>query len=49
MYLTFEREYEKFIVIRVNLNIVREDDEEYLYNENDLYFEFNKVKYDDII
>ncbi len=49
IYLAFEREYKEFIVIRVNLNTVRNDDEEYLYNENDLYFEPNNIGYDNII
>ena len=48
IYLAFEREYKEFIVIRVNLNTVRNDDEEYLYNENDLYFEPNNIGYDNI-
>ncbi len=49
MYLTFEREYEKFIVIRVNLNIVKNNNEEHLYNEDDLYLESNNTGYNDII
>ncbi len=49
IYLVFEDEYKEFTVIRVNLNIVRNNGEEYLYNENDLYFEFNNVGYNDIV
>ncbi len=49
MYLTFEREYKEFIVIRVNLNITRRDNEEYPYDEDDLYLEFNNVEHYNII
>ncbi len=48
-YLIFEEEHEEFIVIKVNLNIVKRDNEEYLYNEDNLYLEFNNVGYDSII
>ena len=44
-----EREDKEFIVIRVNLNIIKRDDKEYFYKEDDLYFEFNNVKYNSII
>ncbi len=43
IYLVFEREYEEFIVIRVNLSIVKKD------NEKRLYLEFNNVGYDGIV
>ncbi len=49
IYLVFEKEYKEFIIIRVNLNIVRNDSKEYLYKENNLYFEFNNAGYNDII
>ncbi len=49
IYLTFEEKYKEFTVIKVNLNIARKDDEKHPYNENDLYFEFNNVGYNDII
>ncbi len=49
IYLVFEGKYEEFIVIRVNFSIVKKDDEEYLYNKNDLYFEFNNIGYYSII
>ncbi len=49
MYLAFEREYKEFIIIKVNLNIIRNDREEYLYNEDNLYFEPNNTGYNDII
>jgi len=49
MYLAFEREHEEFIIIEVNLNIARNDGEEYLYNEDDLYLESNNVRYDSIV
>ncbi len=48
-YLTFKKEYKEFIVIRVNLNIVKNDGEEYLYNEDNLYFESNNAGYNSII
>ncbi len=47
--MAFKREYEEFIVIRINFNTVKRDNEEYLYNEDDLYFEFNNVEYNSII
>ncbi len=49
MYLMPERKYEEFIVIRVNLSIVRGNDEEHLYNEDDLYLEPNNARYYSII
>ncbi len=49
MYLAFEREYEEFTVIRVNLSTTRNNSEEYPYNEDDLYLEFNNARYNDII
>jgi len=49
MYLASKREYEEFTVIKVNLNIVKNDGEEYLYNKDDLYFEFNNIGYNGII
>ncbi len=49
IYLTSEREHEEFTVIGINFNIARNDGEEYLYEEDDLYFELNNVRYDDII
>jgi len=45
----FEGKYEKFIIIEVNFNITKNDDEKYLYNEDDLYFESNNIGYNDII
>jgi len=42
MYLTFEEEYKRFIVIRVNLSIIRRDDEKYLYNEDNLYLDVTR-------
>ncbi len=47
--MAFEGEYKEFIVIRINLNIVKNDGEEYFYNENDFYLEFNNVGYNNII
>ena len=44
MYLVFEEEHEEFIVIRVNLNTVKRDNEEHFYNKDNLYFESNNVR-----
>ncbi len=49
MYLTFKKEYKEFIIIKVNFNIVKKDNKEYSYNEDNLYLEFNNVKYYNII
>ncbi len=49
IYLAFKRKYEEFIIIRINLNIVRNDGEEYLYNEDDLYLKFNNIEHNDIV
>ncbi len=45
----FEKEYKEFTIIRVNFSTMRRDDEEHLYNEDDLYLEFNNIRYHDII
>ncbi len=45
----FKREHEEFIMIDVNFNIVKNDDKEYLYKEDDLYLEPNNVGYYSII
>ena len=49
IYLIFEREYEEFTVMEINFNTVRGNDEEYPYNEDNLYFESNNVRYNNII
>ncbi len=49
IYLTFERKYEEFIIIETNLNIIRNNNEEYSYNEDDLYLESNNIGYNNII
>ena len=49
MYLVFEREYEEFIVIGINLSIVKRDNEEYLYNKNNPYLEPNNVGHHSIV
>jgi len=49
MYLAFERKYKEFIVIKINLSIIKNDSEEHLYKEDDLYFESNNTEYDGII
>ncbi len=45
----FEKEYKEFIIIKVNLNIVKRDGEKYLYNEDDSYFKLNNIRYYNII
>ncbi len=47
--MVFEEEYKEFIIIKVNLNIARNDGEEYPYNKDDLYLEPNNVGHNDII
>ncbi len=49
IYLAFKEEYEEFTIIRVNLNIIKNDSEKHLYNEDDLYLEPNNVGYNNII
>ncbi len=49
IYLTSEKEYKEFIVINVNLNIVKNDGEEYPYDKDDLYLEFNNIGYHSIV
>ncbi len=48
-YLTFKGEYEEFIVIRINFNIIKRDNKEHFYNEDDLYFESNNIGHYSII
>ena len=45
----FEKEHKEFIIIGVNLSIIKGDDEEHLYNEDDLYLELNNIGYYSII
>ncbi len=45
----FKREHEEFTVIEVNLNIVKKDGEEHLYDEDDLYLKSNNAGYHSII
>ena len=47
--MTFKGEYKEFTIIGINLNIVKKDDKEYFYNEDDLYLESNNVGYNNII
>ncbi len=47
--MAFEGEYKEFIVIEVNLNIVKNNGEEHPYNEDDLYLKPNNVRYNNII
>ncbi len=49
MYLAFEREYKEFTVIKVNFNIVKRDGKEHLYEEDNLYLEFNNAGYNGIV
>ncbi|SRR6266699_6800251 len=49
MYLTFKEKYKEFIVIRINLNIIRNNSEKYPYKEDDLYLKPNNVGHDNII
>ncbi len=49
IYLVFEKKHKEFTIIRVNLNIIKNNGEEYPYNEDNLYLEFNNVEYNDII
>ncbi len=49
IYLAFKEEYKKFIIIGVNLNIVKNDSENHFYNEDNLYLESNNIGYNDII
>ncbi len=49
MHLAFKKEYKEFIVIKVNLNIVKNDGEKHFYNEDDLYLEPNNTGYNNII
>ncbi len=48
-HLAFEEEYKEFIVIEVNFNTIKKDDEEYLYKKDDLYFESNNIGHYNII
>ncbi len=45
----FKRKYEEFIIIKINLNIVKNDNEKYPYNEDDFYLESNNTGYNNII
>ena len=47
--MAFEKEYKEFTVIKINLNIVKNDSKKHFYNEDDLYLEFNNVEYNGII
>ncbi len=48
-YLTLEKEYKEFTVIKINLNIARNNNEEYPYNKDNLYLKSNNTGYNDII
>ena len=44
-YLSLEREHEEFTIIKVNLNIIKNDDKEHSYDKDNFYFESNNVKH----
>ena len=48
-HLASEGEYEEFTGIKINLNTIKNDGEEHLYNEDNLYLESNNVGYNNII
>ncbi len=41
--------YKEFIIIEINPNTIKRDDEKHFYNEDDLYLESNNVRYYNII
>ena len=49
IYLTSKEKYKEFTIIKVNLNIIRNNSEEHLYNKDNFYLEPNNVEYNDII
>ncbi len=49
IHLTLKGEHKEFTVIKINLNITKKNDEKHLYNENNLYFEFNNTGHYNII
>ncbi len=49
IYLTLEKEHKEFTIIDINLNTTKNNNEEYLYEEDDLYFEPNNVKHHSIV
>ncbi len=49
IYLTFKKKHKEFIIIKVNLNIVKNNNEKHLYNKDDFYFESKNVRYNNII
>ncbi len=48
-YLIFKREYEEFTVMGVNLSTAKNNDEEYLHDEDDPYLEPNNIRHYDIV
>ena len=44
-----KKKHKEFTVIKVNLNTIKKDDEEHLYNKDDFYLEFNNVGHHNII
>ncbi len=48
-YLTSKRKHKEFTIIKVNLNIIKNDNKEHLYNEDDLYLKPNNTGHNDII
>ncbi len=49
MHLAFKKNYKEFIIIKVNLNTVKNNSEEHLYNKDDLYLKSNNTRYNNII
>ena len=49
IYLISEGEYKEFIVMDINLSIIRNDNEKHPYKKDDPYFEPNNVRYHSII
>ncbi len=48
MYLTLEKEYKEFIVIKVNLNTAKNNGKKHPYNKDDLYLEPNNAGHNNI-
>ncbi len=45
----FKREHKEFIIIKVNLNIIKNNNKEYLCDEDDLYFKPNNTGHNNIV
>ncbi len=49
MHLTSKKKHKEFTIIKVNLNIIKNNGEEYSYDKDNLYLKSNNIGYDDII